>query len=100
MHKCIGLYPRARVQDQGPAGPSQTGGLLLVETVRKAGLDTVISTALVPWRKPRAVQNPSKVLLDLALTVTLDVVSLGNRHERLAPLWPIFAGLRLLALPL
>ncbi len=48
---------------------SQAGSVLLVETVRKAGLDTAISTALTPWRKARAVHDPGKVLLDVALAV-------------------------------
>lgn len=50
---------------------SQAGGVLLVETARKAGLDTAISAAPAPWRKPRAVHDPGKVLLDLALAVAL-----------------------------
>ncbi len=50
---------------------SQAGGVLLVETVRKAGLDTAISAALTPWRKARAVHDPGKILLDVALAVVL-----------------------------
>lgn len=50
---------------------SQAGGVLLVETVRKAGLDTAISAALTPWRKARAVHDPGKILLDVALAVAL-----------------------------
>ena len=49
---------------------SQAGGVLLLETVRKSGLDTAIPVALAPWRKPRAVHDPGKILLDLALAVT------------------------------
>lgn len=30
-----------------------------------------ISTALAPWRKPRAVHDPGKILLDVALAVAL-----------------------------
>ncbi|MFJ4501451.1 IS1380 family transposase [Streptomyces sp. NPDC088864] len=48
-----------------------TWGVLLVETVRKAGLDTAVSAALTPWRKARAVHDPGKVLLDVALAVAL-----------------------------
>jgi hypothetical protein len=40
-------------------------------TVRKTGRDQAISTALAPWRKPRAVHDPGKILLDLALAVAL-----------------------------
>ena len=45
--------------------------MLLVETVRKVGLDTAISAALTPWRKARAVHDPGKILLDVALAVAL-----------------------------
>ncbi len=50
---------------------SQAGSVLLVETVRTTGLDTAISAALAPWRKPRAVHDPGKILLDVALAVAL-----------------------------
>jgi hypothetical protein len=50
---------------------SQAGGVLLVETVRKSGLDQAISAALALWRRPRAVHDPGKVLLDVALAVAL-----------------------------
>lgn len=43
-----------------------------MESVRKVGLDQAISAALAPWRKPRVVHDPGKVLLDIALTVALD----------------------------
>lgn len=51
---------------------SQADSVLLVETVRKSGLDQAISAALASWRKPRAVHNPGKILVDLALAVALD----------------------------
>jgi hypothetical protein len=50
---------------------SQAGGVLLVETIRKTGLDQAISAALTPWRRPRAVHDPGKILLDVALAVAL-----------------------------
>ncbi|CAM5414445.1 IS1380 family transposase [Streptomyces spiroverticillatus] len=71
MKKRIGSYPRVRVGGGGRAVVSQAGGVLLVETVRKAGLDQAISAALAPWRKPRAVHDPGKILLDVALAVAL-----------------------------
>jgi hypothetical protein len=71
VKKRIGSYPPVRVQGDGGAVVSQAGGVLLVETVRKTGLDTAISAALMPWSKPRAVHDPGKVLLDLALAVAL-----------------------------
>jgi hypothetical protein len=50
---------------------SQSGGVLLVETVRKTGLDQALSAVLAPWRRPRAVHDPGKMLCDLALSVAL-----------------------------
>lgn len=50
----MGLYPRVGVE-------GGSGADFLVETVRKSGLDTAISVALAPWRKPRAVHDPGKI---------------------------------------
>jgi hypothetical protein len=50
---------------------SQAGGVLLVETVRVAGLDEDLSRALRPWRLPTARHDPAKVLLDLAVAIAL-----------------------------
>lgn len=71
MSKHFGSYPRVHVQDDGGGVVSQGGGVLLVETIRKTGLDTAVSAALAPWRKPRAVHDPGKVLLDLAVAVAV-----------------------------
>ena len=45
--------------------------MLLVETVRAAGLDRALSTALAPWRKPMARHDPGKVVCDLAVALAL-----------------------------
>ncbi|WP_406272422.1 IS1380 family transposase [Streptomyces sp. NBC_00191] len=71
MKKRIGSYPRVRVEGGGRAVVSQAGGVLLVETARKTGLDQAISAALAPWCKSRAVHDPGKILLDVALAVAL-----------------------------
>ncbi|WP_329230172.1 IS1380 family transposase [Streptomyces canus] len=71
MKKRIGSYPRVRVEGGGRAVVSQAGAVLLVETVRKTGLDAAFSAALEPWRKARAVHDPGKILLDVALAVAL-----------------------------
>ncbi|MFF4349971.1 IS1380 family transposase [Streptomyces sp. NPDC001530] len=71
MKKRIGSYPYIRVEGGGRGAVSQAGGVLLVETVRKTGLDQAISAALTPWRKQRAVHDPGKILLDVALAVAL-----------------------------
>jgi hypothetical protein len=59
-------YPHVRVQEDGRAVVSQAGSVLLVETIRKTGLDQAVSAALAPWRKSRAVHDPGKILVDLA----------------------------------
>ncbi len=50
---------------------SRAGAVLLVETVRKSGVDAALSAVLAPWCKPRAVHDPGKILLDLALATAL-----------------------------
>lgn len=71
VKKRIGSYPRVRTEGSGRGAASQAGAVLLVETVRKSGLDQAISAALAPWRRPRAVHDPGKILLDVALAVAL-----------------------------
>ncbi len=71
MKQPTGSYPHVRVQGDGRAVVSQAGSVLLIETVRKTGLDQAMSQVLAPWRKPRAVHDPGKVLLDVALAVAL-----------------------------
>ncbi|MFF3350604.1 IS1380 family transposase [Streptomyces sp. NPDC002779] len=71
MKQSSGSYPRVRVEGGGRGVVAQAGAVLLVETVRKSGLDTAISAAPAPWRKRRAVHDPGKILLDVALAVAL-----------------------------
>ncbi|MFF4756960.1 IS1380 family transposase [Streptomyces sp. NPDC002514] len=71
MKKRNGTYPRVRVEGDGRGVISHSGAVLLVETARKAGLDAAVSAALAPWRKARAVHDPGKVLMDVALAVAL-----------------------------
>ncbi|CAM5338248.1 hypothetical protein SPURM210S_06489 [Streptomyces purpurascens] len=57
MKHSIGLYPRVRVQCDGRQVVSQAGSVLLVDTVRKTGLDQAIPQALAPWRNPRSLRT-------------------------------------------
>lgn len=50
---------------------SHAGGRLLVETAAKIGLDVALSAALRPWRRGRAVHDPGKVILDVAVSLAL-----------------------------
>jgi len=66
-----GFYPRPRVDTAEVAAVGQAGGVLLTQTVRAAGLDVALSAALTRWRKPLAVHDPGKIMLDLALSLAL-----------------------------
>jgi hypothetical protein len=50
---------------------SHAGAVLLVDTIGAAGLDRALSAALEPWRKPTAIHDPAKILLDLAVSLAL-----------------------------
>lgn len=65
------FYPRVQVDTSRSGAVGQAGGVLLTETVAAAGLDTALSAALAPWRKPLAIHDPGKVVLDLALSLAL-----------------------------
>jgi len=71
VKKTIGLYPRLRVDTSGSAAVAQAGGVLLTETARASGVDRALSAALAPWRKPLAVHDPAKVVLDVAVALAL-----------------------------
>lgn len=71
MSKRSRFYPRVQVDSTDCAAVGQAGGVLLTEVVRASGLDGALSAALECWRKPTAVHDPGKVVLDLALTLAL-----------------------------
>ena len=50
---------------------SSAGGSLLLATARATGLDRALGAGLAPWRAPRAVHDPGKVILDLAVALAL-----------------------------
>src|SRR3954451_13627333 len=69
--KRSGFYPPVRVDAAGSGVVSQSGGVLLLETIRRVGLDRALSTVLAPWGGPSARHDPSKVVLDLAVALAL-----------------------------
>jgi hypothetical protein len=71
MKQTTGFYPRVRVDGAGRGVVSQAGGSLLTATVRATGLDRMLSAALASWRKPMAIHEPAKVVLNLAVTLAL-----------------------------
>jgi Transposase DDE domain group 1 len=71
VSKTTGYYPRIRVDGAARGVVSQAGGALLTATIRTSGLDRALSAALARWRRPMAVHDPAKVLLDLAVALGL-----------------------------
>lgn len=71
MKKRSRFYPRVQVDTAEVPAVGQAGGVLLTDTIAAAGLDAALAAALAPWRKPLAVHDPGKVVLDLALSLAL-----------------------------
>ncbi|SMY05221.1 Transposase DDE domain-containing protein [Brevibacterium sp. 239c] len=64
-------YPRLHIDTAPSNALGQAGGLLLTETVHTSGLGHHLKSALARWKKPFAVHDPAKTLLDLAITLAL-----------------------------
>ena len=62
---------RVVVSADGRGLVSQAGAVLLWETLRVTGLGRGLSAALEPWRAPRAVHDPGKIVADLAAALAL-----------------------------
>jgi hypothetical protein len=62
---------RVSVSADGRGLVSQAGAVLLWETMRVTGLGQGLSAALQPWRAPRAVHDPGKIVADLAAALAL-----------------------------
>src|SRR5680860_964890 len=71
VKKVTGFYPRVRVDTTASGAVGQAGGVLLTGTIAATGLGAALSAALAPWRKPFAVHDPAKVLLDPAITLAV-----------------------------
>jgi hypothetical protein len=71
VRKSTGLYPKVSVDSAGTGIVSNAGAVLLLDTIRAARLDRALSTALEPWRRPTAVHDPAKIVLDLAVSLAL-----------------------------
>ena len=72
MKNTTNIYPRLQVDTTTRCSAvGQAGGVLLTDTIRVSGLGSELSTALERWRKPTAVHDPAKVVLDLAVSLAL-----------------------------
>ena len=91
MRDSTGLYPCVRADAAGSGVVSHAGAVLLLDTIRASGLDRGLSRALEPWRKPTAVHDPAKILLDLAVSLAVggdclaDVAALREAPELFGP---------------
>jgi hypothetical protein len=65
--------PQVDTTNSGAVG--QAGGVLLTTTIAASGLGPAMSDALSVWRKPLAVHDPAKVVLDLAVTLGGDCLA-------------------------
>ena len=86
-----GLYPQAGVEAGEVPAVGPAGARLLTGAIRAVGLDTALSGALAPWRKPLAVHDPGKIVADLALCAALggrclsDLAVLRSQGELFGP---------------
>jgi hypothetical protein len=62
---------KVTVSADGRGLVSQAGAVLLWETLRVTGLGRGLSAVLEPWRAPRAVHDPGKIVADLAAALAL-----------------------------
>jgi Transposase DDE domain group 1 len=82
---------RVAVSADGRGLVSQAGAVLLWETLRVTGLGRGLSQALQPWRAPRAVHDPGKIVADLAAALALggdclaDIAVLREQPELAGP---------------
>ena len=85
MSKTTGFYPRIQVDTTNSGAVGQAGGVLLIETIAAAGLGSAMSAALSGWRKPLAVHDPAKVVVDkLPLLIRKTCMVIADRLVRLS----------------
>ena len=71
MKQRSGQYPALAVDGQGSSVVPNAGAVLLLRTAQTVGLVSALSDALGPWRRPTALHDPGKVLLDLAVSLAV-----------------------------
>jgi len=67
--KNIAVPSGVRVESGGESLISTSGASLLLQTASVSGLAKSLSRGLAPWRKPLAVHDPAKIVLDLAVAI-------------------------------
>ncbi|MCA0154757.1 IS1380 family transposase [Tsukamurella sp. M9C] len=69
MNQSTSLYPALAVDAAGQHLVSHAGTVLLLRAAETAGLAAALSSSLMPWRKPNAVHDPGKIIVDLAVSI-------------------------------
>lgn len=71
MRKPTLYYPTSAIDGAGTAVVPHAGSALLLRTAQAVGLPGALREALAPWRRPLAVHDPGKILLDLAVSLAI-----------------------------
>lgn len=71
MKKTTGPYPVLTVDGGGSSVVPHAGATLLLRTAQTVGLTAGLSKVLAPWRKPLAIHDPAKIVLDLAVSLAM-----------------------------
>jgi hypothetical protein len=71
VSKATGFYPPVRLDTAPVSAVGSAGGVLLTRTADLTGLTGALRDGLARWRRPTAVHDPAKVVMDLALTLAL-----------------------------
>jgi len=69
--KTIPAGSGVRVESGGESLISSAGAVMLLATARVSGLAKALGDELMPWRTARAVHDPGKTVLDLAVAIAL-----------------------------
>lgn len=90
--KTIASRPKIVMSADGSGLISQSGALLLLETLHVTGLDQALSEQLQRWRPARAIHDPGKIITDLAVSLALggdclaDIAMLRAQPELFGPI--------------
>jgi len=89
------IHPRLAVEATGTSIVSHAGAVLLLRTADKIGLTSRLSESLARWRKPLAVHDPGKTVLNLAIAVALGgdcLADIAMLREQPAVFGPVASG--------
>ena len=83
MKKPTLYYPSVTIDGAGASVVPHAGATLLLRTAQAVGLTEALRECLGPWRRPLAIHDPAKVVLDLAGQPG-DRWGLSGRHRPVA----------------